>query len=116
MKIGVFGFGCVRQFGSVQNRQQFPISLDACVVVNLCSQSTERIYHGKFYGAENTFWLCKTKLLLKRFMESEDFFAEFETSLIPGEEERGREEMRVGMGGGLEERTGEMINMDNLFN
>ena len=42
--------------------------------------------------------------------------------MIPGEEEEkegrgvgGREEMRVGRGGGLEEKTGEIKNMDNLL-
>ena len=64
-------------------------------------------------------------IVIKRCMDEgewEDFFAEFETSMIPGEEEEkegrgvgGREEMRVGRGGGLEEKTGEIKNMDNVL-
>ena len=60
------------------------------------------------------------KTVVNRFIEGEDFFAEFETSLTPGEEGeeegRGREGTRVGRGGGLEGRPGEITNMDNLSN
>ena len=96
-----------------------------CLLVNMCCQSTERICHGKFPWGRKYILALEDKMIVKRCIDEgewEDFFAEFETSMIPGEEEEkegrgvgGREEMRVGRGGGLEEKTGEIKNMDNLL-
>ena len=106
MKIGVFGFGCVRQFGSVLNRQRFPISLDACYVVNLCSPSTERIYHGKSFGSRKYTLALQDKTIVKEIYGVRRFLCRIRNEFDSrrGAERERRDEGGEGRRSGAESR------------